>query len=161
VLDLMLVAMQSDSTRVMTYMLPTGGVLKGLKSKLNPHKMSHFGPGKPDIWELQKQRDLVFSELVAGFLKKLKATKERDGSSLLDHSLVAYGSCLRKGHNLKNGPLLLAGHGGGGLKQGQNLVFKENSTPLSNLWLSMIRHVGVKQNKFADSKRVLKEVGFN
>jgi len=159
-LDLMHVAMQSDSTRVMTYMLPTGPILKELKTRLNPHRMSHFGPGKLDTWEIQKQRDLMLSELVAGFLHKLKDTKEHDGSSLLDHSLVVYGSGLRKGHGSKNGPLLLAGHGGGGLKQGRNLVYKANSTPLSNLWLSMVRHVGVNQERFADSKRVLTEVGF-
>jgi len=102
----------------------------------------------------------MFSQLVAGFLTKLKQTKEHDGSTLLDHSLVVFGSSLRKNHNTKNAPILLAGHGGGGLKQGQNLVYKANTTPLSNLWLSMIRHVGIQQNQFADSKRVLSEVGF-
>lgn len=73
--------------------------------------------------------------------------------------LVAYGSVLRSGHAQANGPTLLAGHGGGGLKQGMNLVYDKN-TPLSNLWLSVLRHVGVKQNKFADSQRVLSEMGF-
>lgn len=159
-LDLMYLAIQSDSTRVMTYMLPTNPVLKHLNSRLNPHKMSHFGVGKP-AYEDQQKRDLVFSELVAGFLTKLKETKEMDGSSLLDHSLVVYGSCLRQNHNIKNGPLMLAGHGGGGLKQGQNVVYDEDVTPLANLWLSMIRHVGVEQEQFADSDRVLSEVGFS
>ena len=159
-LDLMHLALQSDSTRVMTYMLPTNPILKEIGTRLNPHKMSHFGPGK-GAYEVQRQRDLILSELVADFLTKLKATKERDGSSLLDNTLVVYGSCLRRGHNIKNGPLMLAGHGGGGLKQGQNLVFKQNSTPLSNLWVSLLRHVGVEQDKFADSDRVLHEVGFS
>ena len=62
---------------------------------------------------------------------------------------------------MSNGPMLLAGHGGGGLKQGQNIVYRANKTPVSNLWLSMLRHVGVKQNKFANSTRVLSEVGFS
>ena len=158
--DLMVTALQSDSSRVLTYMMPTQAILKHLKSKLNPHKMSHFGPGKPDTQEIQKQRDLIFSKLVTDFLKKLKAPKEHNGSSILDHSLVAYGSCLRKNHNLNYGPMILAGHGGGGLKQGQNLVYKSNSTPLSNLWLSMIRHVGAKDEQFSDSSGVLSEIGF-
>ena len=101
----------------------------------------------------------MLSELTSGFIRSLKETKEADGSSLLDHSLIAYGSVLRQGHGQSNGPTLLAGHGGGGLKQGQNLVYKKN-TPLSDLWLSVLRHVGVKQNKFADSQRVMTEMGF-
>lgn len=159
-LDLMHLAIQSDSTRVMTYMLPTQSVLRHLRSGLNPHKMSHFGPGKPQVEEVQRQRDMIFSELVADFLKKLKATKERDGSSLLDHTLVAYGSRIRQNHNHQNGPMMLAGHGGGGLIQGRNLVYESN-TPLSNLWLSMIRHVGVQQDQFANSEGVLSEMGFS
>lgn len=83
-----------------------------------------------------------------------------DGSSLLDHTLVAYGSSLRQGHGTSNVPLLLAGHGGGGLKQGQNIVYQPKVTPLANLWLSTLRHVGVKTNKFANSQNVLTELGF-
>jgi len=124
--DMMHLAFQSDSTRVMTYMLPTQSIIK----------------------------------LVADFVKKLKATKEHDGSSVLDHSMIAYGTSLRKVHNMKNGPMLLAGHGGGGIKQGQNYIFTRNKTPIANLWLSMIRHVGVNQDKFSNSTGVLKEMGF-
>lgn len=158
--DLMHAAIQSDSTRVMTYCLPTSGILKEIKSPFNAHKMSHHGI-KPAQTEIQLKRDLIFSEQVARFLNKLKATKEIDGSSLLDHSLIAYGTCLRQTHTLKNGPLILAGHGGGGLTQGRNLVYKSNTTPLSNLWLSMLRHVGVEQDRFADSNGVLSEMGFS
>ena len=100
------------------------------------------------------------AELVSGFLRKLKNTKEADGRSLLDYSLVAYGSSLRGGHNTSNVPLLLAGHGGGGVKQGQNVVYKPKVTPLANLWLSMLRHVGVDTKQFANSNRVLTELGF-
>ena len=160
-LDMIHIAMQSDSSRVMTYMLPSSGILKDLKTGLNPHKMSHRSAGDDERTTAQRARDLALSELVAGFLTKLKETKEHDGSSLLDHSLVAYGSNIRNGHNLANGPMLLAGHGGGGLKQGQNLVYKSKSTPLADLWLSMLRHVGVEQKKFGNSNRVLSEMGFN
>ena len=101
-----------------------------------------------------------FAELVSGFVRKLKNTKEADGSSLLDHSLIAYGSSIRGGHATGDVPLLLAGHGGGGLKQGQNVVYQSKVTPLANLWLSMLRHVGVNTSQFANSKRVLTELGF-
>ena len=99
-----------------------------------------------------------FAELVSGFVRKLKNTKEADGSSLLDHSLVAYGSSIRGGHAAIDVLLLLAGHGG--LKQGQNVVYQSKVTPLANLWLSMLRHVGVNTSQFANSKRVLTELGF-
>ena len=159
-LDMMVVALQSDSTRVMTYMLPTLRVLQTLNTRSNPHKMSHKAAGELDPKSLHQQRDRMLAELVSGFVRKLKKTKEADGSSILDHTLVAYGSTLRQGHGTSNVPLLLAGHGGGGLKQGQNIVYKPRETPLANLWLSMLRHVGVNTKKFANSQRVLTEVGF-
>ncbi|MDB4766892.1 DUF1552 domain-containing protein [bacterium] len=160
-LEMIRVAMQSDSSRVMTYMLPSSGILRDLGTRLNPHKMSHKAAGELDPNAVHQQRDRMLAELVSQFLRNVKETKEADGSSLLDHSLIAYGSSLRQGHNMSNGPMLLAGHGGGGLKQGQNIVYEENSTPLSNLWLSVLRHVGVDQTEFADSQRVLSEVGFS
>ena len=109
--------------------------------------------------DIHKQRDLLLSELVADFVRKLKETKEADGSSVLDNSLVVFGSALRRGHLQSNGPTLLAGHGGGGLKQGQNLVYEKN-TPLSNLWLSLLRHVGYQNDQFAESNGIMTEMGF-
>ena len=153
-------AMQSDSTRVISYMLPTLRVLESLNTRTNPHKMSHKASGELDPKSVHQQRDRMLAELVSGFVRKLKSTKEADGSSLLDHSLVVYGSTLRQGHGTSDVPLLLAGHGGGGLNQGQNLVYQSKATPLANLWLSMLRHVGVDTNQFANSERVLTEIGF-
>ena len=159
--DLMHIALQSDSTRVLTYMLPSRGILKELiGGKINPHRMSHRSNTAVDPTQPHQVRDKALADQVARFVGKLKATKEVDGSSLLDHCLVAYGSGLRSGHNKNNGPMLLAGHGGGGIKQGRNLVYEANKTPVSNLWLSMLRHVGVQQDKFADSQGILTEIGF-
>ena len=158
VFDMMVTAMLSESTRVLSYMLPTQPVLRGM----NPHRMSHQASGEfdPTQPKTHQQRDMAFAKLVSGFIRKLKQTKEADGSSLLEHSLIAYGTCLRQGHSVSNGPLILAGHGGGGLQQGQNVVCKPGSTPLANLWLSMIRHIGVPQEKFANSNGVLQQIGF-
>ena len=158
-LDMMVAAIQTDSTRVLTYMMPTNLVLKTLNARPNPHQMSHRVNGS-DLKAPHQLRDQMLAELVSGFLRKLKNTKEADGRSLLDYSLVAYGSSLRGGHNTSNVPLLLAGHGGGGVKQGQNVVYKPKVTPLANLWLSMLRHVGVDTKQFANSNRVLTELGF-
>ena len=158
-LDMMVAAIQTDSTRVLTYMMPTNLVLKTLNARPNPHQMSHRA-NVTDPKAPHQLRDEMLAELVSGFIRKLKNTKEADGGSLLDHSLVAYGSSIRQGHATGNVPLLLAGHGGGGLKQGQNVVYKPKVTPLANLWLSMLRHVGVQTNQFANSQRVLTELGF-
>ena len=158
-LDMMVAAIQTDSTRVLTYMMPTNLVLKTLNARPNPHQMSHRA-NVADPKAPHQLRDEMLAELVSGFIRKLKNTKEADGGSLLDHSLVAYGSSIRQGHGTGNVPLLLAGHGGGGLKQGQNVVYKPKVTPLANLWLSMLRHVGVQTNQFANSQRVLTELGF-
>lgn len=151
--DLLQAAIQSDSTRVMTYMLPSAGLLREMGTKLGPHKMSHSVGGNP-----HRTRDKWLAEQVARFVQKLKDTKEADGSSLLDHSLIAYGSALRSTHNRKNIPLLLAGHGGGGLKQGQNL---KTGGSVNSVWLSMLRQSGVLTDNFAGNSKVIKELGFS
>ena len=156
VFDMMVIAMQSDSARVLTYVIPTQLVLKSG----NTHRMSHkasgdFDPARPTV---HQDRDLALSLQVSKFLQKLKDTKERDGSSLLDNSLIAYGTGLRAGHGVGRGPMILAGHGGGGLKQGQNVITKD--VPMANLWLSMLRHVGIKDESFANSTGVISEMGF-
>jgi len=157
---MMIAAMKSDSTRVMTYMLPTGLILSMMESKLNSHRMSHGSKGEWDSANPtdHQQRDLMLSEMVSGFIKKLKDTKEADGSSLLDHSLLVYGTCLRQGHVISNGPLIMAGHGGGGLNQGQNIDMK--NAPLANLWLSILRHIGGQQESFANSTGPITQLGF-
>ena len=159
--DMMHAAMQSDSTRVMTYMFSTRSILRELGIRANPHGISHKAGNELDPTNSHQRKDRAFAEQVSRFVRKLKETKEFDGSSLLDHSLVAYGSGLRQSHSAKNGPMLLAGHGGGGIKQGQNLVYESIVTPVANLWLSMIRHAGVEVEKFADSDAVLTDLGFS
>lgn len=94
--DMMVAALQTDSTRVITYRLPTN-------------------------------------------------------SLLLDNSLIAMGSGLRTGHKRRNLPILFAG---GGIRQGQHVVYKEYESPLGNLWLSMLKHVGCPVDTFADSNKL-------
>jgi len=73
--------------------------------------MSHY-PGKgPEYLEASQKRDHAQSALLAELLDQLKAVREPDGSTLFDHTTVAYGSNVRTGHNLDNCPTLLAGWG--------------------------------------------------
>ena len=154
--DIILAAIQTDSTRVLTYRQPVSTLLTSLGIKVAPHDMSHYHSTLGEKLDASKRRDLAQSELLAGLFDKLKATKEADGSALFDHVALAYGSNIRTEHNLDNCPTLLAG-GGAGIKLGKNIVAPKD-TPLCNAWLSLLHGVGVEAERHGDSSGVLKEI---
>jgi len=161
--DLMVTALQTDSTRVISYRLPTNSLLREYGETkhitvVGAHGMTHFGAKNTPAYKQLVWRDRKICDLFATLLDKLKAVREPDGSTLLDNSLVVMGSGLRTGHKRHNLPILFAGGGGGGIRQGQHLVYKENETPLGNLWLSMLKQVGSPVDSFVDSNGVLSEV---
>ncbi len=151
--DLMVLAFQTDSTRVCTFALnneqssrsyPSLGFTDG------HHVLSHHGknPEKTDRYSrISAHHVTQFAYLV----KKLKETKEGNGS-LLDNCLIAYGSGIRDGDAHDNGdlPLLLAGGGGGAHSPGRHIRYA-NETPLANLWLRMLNSVGAPVDRFGDS----------
>ena len=92
--NLIVAALQTDSTRVMSYRLPGQELLKSMDVTLSAHNISHYSPG--DRMDASKARDKAHSELLAGLIDKLKATKEADGSSLFDHTALAFGSTCPK-----------------------------------------------------------------
>jgi hypothetical protein len=152
--DIIVAALQTDSTRVITYRQPVGTLLQSLAIKVAPHDMSHYSPG--DRMEASQKRDVAQSELLARLMDKLKATKEPDGTSLFDHTVLAYGSNIRTIHYLDNCPTILAG-GGAGLKRGQHISLPKN-TPLSNAWLTLLHGIGVKAERHGDSTGIIKEL---
>lgn len=153
------VSLPPDSTRVITYRLPTNSLLKEFRENpVGAHPMTHFGAKNTTAYQQLVWRDRKLCELFATLLDKMKATKETDGSSLLDNALVVMGSGLRTGHRRRNLPLLIAGGGGGGVRQGRHFVYREDETPLGNLWLSMLKQVGCPIDSFADSNGVLDEM---
>jgi hypothetical protein len=152
--DLIVAALQTDTTRVITYRQPVGTLLTSLGVKVAPHDMSHYSPG--DRMEASQKRDAAQSALLAGLIDKLKATKEPDGTSLFDHVVLAYGSNIRTIHYLDNCPTLLTG-GGAKLKLGQHLVLPKD-TPLCNVWLTMLHGLGIQAERHGDSTRVLNEI---
>lgn len=154
--DIMVAAMQTDSTRVMTYRQPVNTLLTAMGIKVHPHDMSHYHTTLGEKLDASQRRDIAQSELLAGFIDKLKATKEADGSRLFDNVAVAYGSNIRTGHELTNCPTILTG-GGAGLKLGQNIVVPKD-TPLCNAWLSLLNGVGVEVERHGDSTGMLKEI---
>jgi hypothetical protein len=152
--DLLVAALQTDSTRVLTYRQPVGTLLQSLGTKVAPHDMSHYSPG--DRMAASQKRDATQSELLAALIDKLKATKEADGSSLFDHLALAYGSNIRTIHYLDNCPTLLTG-GAANLKLGHHLVLPKD-TPLCNVWLTMLRGIGVPAERHGDSTGVVQQL---
>lgn len=153
--DLTVAALRTDSTRVVTYRQPIDGLMEAIGAKVASHDMSHYVPG--ERMETSQRRDLKNSELLAGFLDKLAAVTDADGSSLLDNTIVSFGSNIRTIHYLDNVPAVVAG-GGGALAQGQHIVLPAKQTPLANLWLTLLRATGVSVEEFGDSTGTISEL---
>ena len=152
--DLMVAAIQTDSTRVITYRLPIASLLTSLGIKVAAHDMSHYSPGERQ--EASQKRDSTNSELLAGLLERFKAVKEPDGSRLFDHSTIVFGSNLSTVHNLTNCPTVIAG-GGSGIRLGQHLVVQKD-TPLCNAWLTLLQGSGIPLERHGDSSGILREL---
>jgi hypothetical protein len=152
--DLMIAAMQVDATRVFTYRQPVESLLKSFGAAITGHNMSHYTNG--DRKSVSQTRDQKQSELLAYFIDRLKATREADGSRLFDHVSLSYGSNINSIHYLTNCPTIITG-GGAGIELGQHLVLGPN-TPLANLWLSLLRGVGIDVASHGDSSGVIREL---
>ena len=96
------------------------------------------------------------AEQFSYFLDRMSASKEAEGS-LLDNSVVLYGSSNSTTHNNRNYPLVLAGGKDLGMDHGQYLRFDEK-IPMSNLLLTMLHCVGTEQESFSDSTNDLTEI---
>ncbi len=152
--DLIVAALQTDSTRVMTYRMPGQALLQSLGVTLSAHNVSHYSPG--ERMQASQARDKAHCALLAGLIDRLKTTKEADGSSLFDHVALAFGSNISSIHYLTNCPTILTG-GGANLKLGQHLVLPKD-TPLCNVWLTMLQGLGINTERHGDSTGVVKEL---
>ena len=152
--DLIVAAMQTDSARALTYRLPNQSLLQSMDISLSAHNVSHYSPG--DRMAASQAKDKAHSELLAGLIDKLKDTKEADGSSLFDHTSLAFGSNISSIHYLTNCPTVLTG-GGANLKLGQHVVLPKD-TPLCNVWLTMLHGMGIKAERHGDSSGVVKQL---
>lgn len=152
--DLQVLAMQGDVTRVITFQLAreTSNRTYPEIGVADPHHpLSHHGNDPEKIARMAKINAFHVS-LFAEFLGKLKATSDGDGS-LLDHSLLLYGSGIGNPniHDHTNLPILVAGGGATGLKGNRHLRHSR-PTPLANLHLTLLDRVGVQLDRFADSQ---------
>jgi hypothetical protein len=152
--DLIVAALQTDSTRSLSYRMPGQSLLQSLELKPSAHNVSHYSPG--ERMAASQARDKAHSGLLAGLIDKLKATKEADGSSLFDHTALAFGSNISSIHYLTNCPTVLTG-GGANLKLGQHLVLPKD-TPLCNVWLTMLHGMGIDVERHGDSSGVVSQL---
>lgn len=151
--DLQVLALQGDVTRVITFQLARETSNRSYPEIGVPdphHPLSHHGNDPAKIAKIAKINQFHVS-LFAEFVAKLKATRDGNGS-LLDHSLILYGSgiCNPNIHDHSNLPILVAGGGGIGMKGGRHLRF-EKPIPLANVHLTLLDKVGVRVDKFGDS----------
>jgi len=152
--DLIHLALQTDSTRLVTLLLLGTSLVPPVQGvSFGHHDLSHHGQDPTKIEQLKKV-ELDKLRTFKDFLKKLKETKEGVGS-LLDRSMVFFSSNLGNAstHSAKNLPILLAG---GGFKHGQHLAFDATKPPpLSNLYVSMLQRLGIEAERFGSSTGTL------
>jgi hypothetical protein len=152
--DMVILAFQTDSTRVATLMLAHDGSNRSFDQigiSEGHHDLSHH-QNRPDWVQKVADIDLWYARQYAKFLEKLDATKDVDGRSLLYNSMIIYGSgnADANRHTHDNLPVLLAGAGGGTFTTGRYV--KHGSRPLSNLYLSMADRMGLDDlERFGDS----------
>src|SRR5712671_1481951 len=174
--DLIVLALRTDMTRVVTYMNGSEGnglAIPEIGVTQSRHQLSHHG-GDPEVLARLSKSDAFIMQQFAYFLDKLKGELD-GGEPLLDRTMVLFGSGMSYGHSHSNSnlPILLAGGRGLGLKHGQHIDYnfprahnytlsydewrslcgrpKDGNARLSNVMLTMLQRMGVKTEQFVDS----------
>jgi len=160
-LDLMVLAFQTDSTRVLSFMFAND--VSGRNFSFLPgvsgghHDISHHENKEEKI---QQYREITrwHTAQLAYFLGKLQSIPEGDGT-LLDNSMILFGSSMSDGnrHDPNNLPLIVAGNAGGALKTGMHVQQPKN-TPLCNLYATMLNAMDVNVSSFGDSIGEINEI---
>jgi hypothetical protein len=152
--DMLVLAFQVDLTRVSTFVFANDGSNRSYRDygvSEGHHDLSHHGGHKEKKAKIQQINQFHIEQL-AYLLGRLKSVQEGNGT-LLDNSMIVYGSGISDGnrHNHDELPILLAGKGGGTLKTGRHVRYPKN-TPLMNLYLCLLDRVGIHVDSFGDSK---------
>jgi hypothetical protein len=142
--DVVKLALETDSSRVISLFIDTTVI----------HNITHHGNRPEVLAELRSKEEGQF-EVLGNFLRSLNDTRE-GGQSLLDRTMVLYGTCMgsANSHSNLNLPVLLAG---GGFRHGQHLAFDaQNNYPLTNLFVSVLQRLGIETNEFSTGKGTLR-----
>lgn len=177
-LDLLVLALQTDATRVITFMLDHGqsnryfNFIPGVRGTW--HALSHYGDasGKTEDddgktrWRSSKEKRAMYAEVnrwhheqFAYLLGRLKSIREPDGRTLLDNCAIVYGSSLGDGdeHGNDDLPTLIAGRAGGSIQTGRQLKSRRKQD-ISSLHLSILQKVGIEVDEFGSSSRTLADI---
>jgi len=151
--DLQVLALQTDMTRVITFMIAHDRSSRSYPEVGIPdahHALSHHRGDPASIAKLI-QLNTYHVKLFAYYLDRLRKTQDGDGS-LLDHSMIMYGAGIADGnlHTEDNLPTLLVGGGGGKVKGGRHIRYPKG-TPMANLYLRMLDNLGIQIDKLGDS----------
>lgn len=159
-LDLQVLALQGDVTRVITFQLA-----RETSTRTYPeigvsdphHPLTHNG-GDPEKLAKVAKVNAFHVSLFAYYLEKLKSVQDGNGT-LLDHCMILYGSGMGNPdvHDHTNLPILLAGGGAGKVKGGRHIRYAE-AAPLANLHLTLLEKMGVRMERFADSQGKVDEL---
>ncbi len=161
--ELIALAFDADITRTVTFMLNREdgmGISDTFPLKLGlsktHHNLSHATDqdGQSDF----AKYDLFLSKQIAYFLERLNQYQDRNGSAL-DNTIVLYGSGASTTHNSHNLPTLLAGGANMGLKHGT--YWREGESRMSNMYLSILRSLGIQEESFSDSTSTLSSPVFS
>ncbi|MGB2434967.1 MAG: DUF1552 domain-containing protein [Flavobacteriaceae bacterium] len=154
-MDLMILGFQTDATRVISYLMAREDgmgfgdnfpkIVLGLQGH---HTISH--DKATGHWEDWGRLDRWYAKQFAYFIQKMKNTKDVHGS-LLDNTLILYGSACSTTHNARNYPLILAGGSKLGVEHGAFTKFDENKERLSNLYVNMLNRLDIETESFSDS----------
>lgn len=146
--DVIKLALETDSSRLISVFIDTTVI----------HNITHHGNRPEVIEELRRHEEGQF-DVLGSFLTALQATQEQ-GQTLLDRTMVLYGTCMgsANSHSNVNLPVLLAG---GGFKHGQHLAFDtQNNYPLSNLYVSMLQRLGIETSTFSTGTATMRSLEF-
>lgn len=159
-MDMLVLAFQTDSTRISTFILAHDGSNRSFREigvNDGHHNLSHH-QNESDKLEKIARIDRFYAEQLAYFMERMRDTKESNGKSLLENSMLVYCSGLGDGnrHNHDDLPVIVAGHGGGALNPGRHVTV--DRTPMTNLYVNMLNKMGVPTERFGDSTGMLKDV---
>lgn len=151
--DMLVLAFQTDTTRIATFGLAHDGSNRSFAEIGVPdghHQISHH---QSDAEKLRKIAliDKFYIQQLAYFLDRMKNMKEGE-HNLLHNSMIVYGGGIRDGdrHNHEDLPIILAGHGGGAFSPGRRIMHS-GETPMTNLYLTMLDRLGVPAERIGDS----------
>ncbi len=151
--DMMILAFQTDVTRISTFMLANAGSNRSYRNigvSEGHHSLSHHQNDKVKLEKISKINTFHVEQL-SYIIQRMKSIREGEGS-MLDNTMILYGSGISDGnkHNNENLPIVLAGRGGGLVQPGRHIQYRED-TPLNNLFVSMLNQMGANTNSFNDS----------